>query len=49
MPLPSLFKMTLEEIIINHRGSIDEPLDGDGVDDLLEVLREEINHHEGNW
>lgn len=38
---------TLRDIIIEFRGS-DEPLDGDGVDELIEILRAKINLHEGN-
>ncbi len=39
---------TLEDIIIAYRGEIDDPLDGDKVDDLCELLKIEINLHEGN-
>lgn len=38
---------TLEEIILGFRGS-DEPLDSDGVNSLIEILRAKINLHESN-
>jgi len=36
--------------IINEykEGSLDEPLDGDGVDDLCRIIKAKINLHEGN-
>ncbi len=43
------YALTLAEIILEYRGGYDdEPLDGDGVDDLVEILRAKINLHEGN-
>ena len=36
-------------IILEFRGeSSDEPLDGDDVDRLCEIIKEMINNHEGN-
>ena len=36
--------------IINEykEGSLDEPLDGDGVDDLCRIIKAKINLQEGN-
>jgi hypothetical protein len=48
MSITNIFQKTLSEIIIHYRGDIDEPLDGDAVEELVNVLRHEINIHEGN-
>jgi hypothetical protein len=40
-------KLTLEEIILEYRDG-EEPLDGDSVDALTEILKAKINLHEGN-
>lgn len=40
--------LTLEEIIEEYKDGDNEPLDGDEVDDLVEILRAKINLHEGN-
>jgi hypothetical protein len=51
MPIPTIFDQTLEELILNHRGDGEartEPLDGDEVEDLVSVIRDAINEHEGN-
>lgn len=39
---------TLQEIITNFKNGDDEPLDGDEVEDLIDILRAKINLHEGN-
>ena len=45
----SWYQTTLEEIILEYRnGEDEEPLDGDEVDRLVEILRAKINLHEGN-
>lgn len=38
----------IEEIIEEYKDGDNEPLDGDEVDDLVEILRTKINLHEGN-
>lgn len=40
----------LEPIILEYRGGNDddEPLDGDDVDRLCEIIKAKINLHEGN-
>ena len=40
-------ELTLVEIILEYRDG-EEPLDGDSVDNLIEILRAKINFHEGN-
>ena len=46
------YRHILCPIIIAERkatgGDIDEPLDGDGVDELCLILKDIINYHEGN-
>ncbi len=43
-------KMTLSDIIEEYKGGddIEEPLDGDDVDDLVKIIKAKINLHEGN-
>ena len=38
----------LVPIILEYRDGSDEPLDGDDVDRLVDILRAKINLHEGN-
>lgn len=38
----------LAPIIFEYRDGSDEPLDGDDVDRLVDILRAKINLHEGN-
>lgn len=41
--------LTIREVILEFRSdSCDEPLDGDEVDSLIEIIRAKINLHEGN-
>ena len=35
--------------IIGRRDAIKEPMDGDEVDALCALIKEELNKHEGNW
>jgi len=45
----SWYQTTLEDIILEYRnGEDEEPLDGDEVDRLTEILKAKINLHEGN-
>ena len=44
----SWFDLTLGQIILEYKDGSDEPLDGDGVDDLISIIRNKINFHEGN-
>lgn len=39
-------KLTLEEIVNEYKDS--EPLDGDGVEHLVEIIKAKINLNEGN-
>lgn len=48
--LPALFKMDeeIKEIIRELKDGNDEPLDGDEVDRLVDLIRDKINGIEGN-
>ena len=35
-------------IIDEYKGGNDEPLDGDDVDRLVEIIKAKVNFHEGN-
>lgn len=38
----------LEPIILEYRGEDNDPLDGDAVDRICEIIKAKINLHEGN-
>ena len=40
--------MSLVEIIEEYNNGLDEPLDGDAVEDLVFILKTKINLHQGN-
>lgn len=44
----SWLNLTLEEILSEYKDGSNEPLDGDGVDDLTRIIKAKINLHEGN-
>lgn len=45
------FEVLVYEIIrwFKTEKGIDEPLDGDDVDSLMQMIRDKINDIEGNW
>ncbi len=38
----------VNKIIKEYKGGVDEPLDGDEVDNLITIIKAKIDLHEGN-